>query len=200
MKAKRSCGVGSPIVNGFKRSAQALSICASVCSAAAPMPSLVFPAIHWSAWMTRELVRHGGSANLAETDELIGAGTLHPGEYQDPRHARSFLDQNWRVSGAAGWHGHNGEAIRAAGTIFAASTNIAVNRSALREKKDPEVRVDYAIDYAVPMARAGVLFHGPALATTWKASPGRSAAGANLILFTTGNGSITIFLSSPRSK
>src|SRR3712207_7985642 len=71
-------------------------------------------------------------------------------------------------------------------------------RSAAR-KKDPEVRVDHVIDYAKRMDEGGFYFMDSP-GNDLESVAGQVAAGANMIFFTTGNGSITNFPFVPTIK
>ena len=46
-----------------------------------------------AGWVAKEVIRHGGSANLAETDELIGAEPYVLENVRDSATARRFLDK-----------------------------------------------------------------------------------------------------------
>ncbi|MGH3145190.1 MAG: UxaA family hydrolase, partial [Rubrobacter sp.] len=60
-------------------------------------------------WVTREVVRNGGIANLAETDELIGAERYVLEKVKDVRTAQRFLGAVERFKERVGWHGHTAE-------------------------------------------------------------------------------------------
>ena len=66
-------------------------------------------------------------------------------------------------------------------------------------KKDPEVRLDYVIDYGQPMRPSGYYFMDSP-GNDLESIAGQVAAGSNLILFITGNGSITNFPFVPTLK
>ena len=61
------------------------------------------------AWVSREVVRNGGSANLAETDELIGAERYVLENVRDLETARRFLSCVERFKERVSWHGHTAE-------------------------------------------------------------------------------------------
>jgi len=150
-------------------------------------------------WVTKELIRHGGSANLAETDELIGAEPYILANIKDLATARAFLDTIKRFQERAGWHGHTGEGNPSGGNNFRGLYNIALKSIGAARKKDPEVRVDYVIDYSTPMRSPGFYFMDSP-GNDLESVAGQVGAGCNLILFTTGNGSITNFPFVPTVK
>jgi altronate dehydratase len=149
--------------------------------------------------VSKELVRHGGSANLAETDELIGAEPYILANIKDLPTARAFLNTIARFQERAGWHGHTGEGNPSGGNNFRGLYNIAVKSIGAARKKDPEVRVDYVIEYAQPMRAPGFYFMDSP-GNDLESIAGQVGAGCNLILFTTGNGSITNFPFVPTIK
>ena len=88
-----------------------------------------------AGWVAREVIRHGGSANLAETDELIGAESYILANMRDLATAQRFLEKieifKERSPGTATAR----RATRAAGTSFAAFTTSRSSRSARRERR-----------------------------------------------------------------
>jgi len=107
--------------------------------------------------VTRELVRTAAAANLARDGRIDRRRTYILANIRDLATARSFLDKIARFQERAGWHGHNGEGNPSGGNNFRGLYNIAVEIDRRCAKKDPEVRVDYAIDYAVPMRAPGFI-------------------------------------------
>src|SRR3954470_3820974 len=150
-------------------------------------------------WVTKELVRYGGSANLAETDELIGAESYILANIRDLQTARAFLATIASFQERAGWHGHTGEGNPSGGNNYRGLYNIAVKSIGAARKKDPDVRVDYVIDYSVPMRSPGFYFMDSP-GNDLESIAGQVGSGCNLILFTTGNGSITNFPFVPTIK
>ncbi|HYE33448.1 MAG TPA: UxaA family hydrolase [Methylomirabilota bacterium] len=149
--------------------------------------------------IAREIVRHGGSANLAETDELIGAEPYVLANVRNLETAERFLKMADWFSEHAGYHGFSAEGNPSAGNIYRGLYNIVVKSIGAARKKDPAVRLDYAIDYAEPMRDAGFYFmNSPG--NDLESISGQVAAGCNLIIFTTGNGSITNFPFLPTIK
>src|SRR5438270_5827219 len=149
--------------------------------------------------VTKELVRHGGSANLAETDEFIGAEPYILANIKDLPTARAFLNTIAGFQERAGWHGSTGEGNPSGGNNFRGLYNIALKSIGAARKKDPDVCVDYVIEYAQPMRAPGFYFMDSP-GNDLESIAGQVGAGCNLILFTTGNGSITNFPFVPTIK
>jgi altronate dehydratase len=149
--------------------------------------------------VARELVCHGGSANLAETDELIGAEPYVLSNVRDLETAQAFLDKLDRFQERVRWHGESAEGNPSGGNKFRGLYNIAVKSIGAARKKDPELRLDYVIDYAQPMTTPGFYFMDSP-GNDLEGIAGQVASGCTMILFTTGNGSITNFPFVPTIK
>jgi len=149
--------------------------------------------------VAKELVRQGGSANLAETDELMGAEPYVLSNVRDLETARAFLNRIERFQERASWHGETAEGNPSGGNNFRGLYNITVKSIGAARKKDPELRLDYVIDYAQPMTAPGFYFMDSP-GNDLEGIAGQVAAGCTMILFTTGNGSITNFPFVPTMK
>ncbi|MBM3836009.1 MAG: altronate dehydratase [Verrucomicrobia bacterium] len=150
-------------------------------------------------WVSKELVRHGGSANLAETDELIGAEPYVLQNVRDLETARKFLATLDRFQERVAWHGHSAEGNPSGGNNFRGLYNIAIKSIGAARKKDPDVCLDYVIEYGERMTEPGFYFMDSP-GNDLESIAGQVAAGCNMILFTTGNGSITNFPFVPTIK
>ncbi len=150
-------------------------------------------------WVTKEVVRHGGIANLAETDELIGAERYVLKNVRDLETAQCFLGAVERFKERVGWHGHTAEDNPSGGNNFRGLYNISVKSIGAARKKDPDVRVDHVIEYAQRMREGGFYFMDSP-GNDLESIAGQVASGANMIFFTTGNGSITNFPFVPTIK
>jgi altronate dehydratase len=151
------------------------------------------------AWIARETIRCGGSANLAETSELIGAEPYVLANVRDLATARAFLETSARFQELAAWHGHTAEGNPSGGNLFRGLYNITIKSIGAALKKSADTRLDYVIDYAEPMPQPGFYFmNSPG--NDLESIAGQVAAGCNMILFTTGNGSITNFPFVPTIK
>lgn len=147
----------------------------------------------------RELIRHGGSANLAETSELIGAEPYILANVRDRTTAESFIDRVARFQAMAGWHGHSAEGNPSGGNLYRGLYNIVIKSLGAALKKDPAVRLDHVIEYGEPMIGPGFYFMDSA-GNDLESIAGQVASGCNLIFFITGNGSITNFPFVPTVK
>jgi altronate dehydratase len=149
--------------------------------------------------LSRDTVAHGGSANLAETDELIGAESYVLANVRDFATAQAFLDQSNRFQQWAALHGHSAEGNPSGGNNFRGLYNIAIKSIGAARKKDTATRLDYVIDFGEPMTAPGFYFmNSPG--NDLESIAGQVAAGCNMILFSTGNGSITNFPFVPTIK
>ena len=152
-----------------------------------------------SAWVAREIIRHGGAASLAETDELIGAEAYVLQNVRDLETARKFLATVAEFKERVAWHGHTAEGNPTGGNMFRGLYNIVLKSLGAAMKRHPEVRLDYVVDYGERMLQPGYYFmNSPG--NDLESIAGQVAAGANMIFFITGNGSITNFPFVPTLK
>lgn len=149
--------------------------------------------------VAREVIRHGGAANLAETDELIGAEPYILANTRNLEVARRFLDKIEVFRERISWHGHSAEGNPSGGNQFRGLYNISLKSIGAARKKDPDVRLDYVIDYAERMQHPGFHFMDSP-GNDLESIAGQVASGCNLIFFITGNGSITNFPFVPTIK
>ncbi len=152
-----------------------------------------------AAWVVREIIRSGGSANLAETDELIGAESYVLKNVRDIDTARTFLQMIERFKERTAWHGQTVDANPSGGNKFRGIYNIVLKSIGAARKRHPEVRLDYAIEYGERMQKPGYYFMDSP-GNDLESIAGQVAAGGNLIFFITGNGSITNFPFAPTIK
>jgi altronate dehydratase len=150
-------------------------------------------------WISKELVRYGGAANLAETDELIGAETYVLQKVRDLETARKFLTLVNEFKERTAWHGASAEGNPSGGNKYRGLYNIYLKSIGAARKKDPATRIDYAINYAEPMKESGYHFMDSP-GNDLEGIAGQIAAGCNMIMFTTGNGSVTNFPFVPTLK
>jgi altronate dehydratase len=152
-----------------------------------------------AAWVAREVLRYGGAANLAETDELIGAETYIVSKVRDLATARKFLAFIERFKTWAAWHGHSAAGNPSGGNRYRGLYNIYLKSLGASAKKHPDVRLDYAIEYGEPMRESGFYFMDSP-GNDLESIAGQVASGCNMIFFVTGNGSITNFPFVPTIK
>ncbi|HZQ07339.1 MAG TPA: UxaA family hydrolase [Anaerolineae bacterium] len=149
--------------------------------------------------VAREIVRYGGSANLGETDELIGAEEYILKNVRDAGTAREFLEAIEKFKARLGWHGVSPEGNPSGGNLYRGLYNIALKSLGAAMKKDPAMRLDDVIVYGERMTAPGFYFMDSP-GNDLEGIAGQVAAGCNLIFFTTGNGSITNFPFVPTIK
>lgn len=146
-----------------------------------------------------ELLKHGGAANLAETDELMGAEPYILRNARTVEVAKKFLDTVAWYKKYAGNHGHNAEGNPSGGNKFRGLYNIALKSLGAAMKKHSSVTLDHVVDYGERMLEPGYYFmNSPG--NDLESIAGQTATGANVIFFTTGNGSITNFPFVPTIK
>jgi altronate dehydratase len=147
----------------------------------------------------REVIRHGGVAVLAETDELIGAEGYVLKNVRDLTTARRFLRTVQSFKERVGWHGHTAEGNPSGGNVYRGLYNIVLKSVGAARKLPRDVRLDHVIDYAEPIPGPGYVFMDSP-GNDLESVAGEVASGCNLIFFTTGNGSITNFPFVPTLK
>ncbi|HET6296539.1 MAG TPA: UxaA family hydrolase [Kribbella sp.] len=147
----------------------------------------------------REVIRHGGTAVLAETDELIGAEGYVLKNVRDLATARRFLATVQSFKERVGWHGHTAEGNPSGGNVYRGLYNIVLKSIGAARKLPREVRLDHVIDYSEPLPGSGYVFMDSP-GNDLESVAGQIASGCNLIFFTTGNGSITNFPFVPTLK
>lgn len=152
-----------------------------------------------AAWVAKEIVRYGGTAHLAETDELIGAESYILQNVKDLDTARQFLATIEEFKTRVAWHGHSAEGNPSGGNMFRGLYNIVLKSLGAAMKRHPEVRLDGVIDYGERLEQPGYYFmNSPG--NDLESIAGQVAAGANMIFFITGNGAITNFPFVPTIK
>ncbi len=188
-----------PRVNRFQRTPQSLS---KVKIALQCGGSDAFSGVSGNplaSWMGREIIRHGGAANLAETDELIGSEAYVLKNVRNREVAEKFLAMSERFKTWTHRHGHSAEGNPSGGNLFRGLYNIAIKSIGAARKRHPDVRLDHVIEYAEPMTEPGFYFMDSP-GNDPESIAGQVASGANLIYFVTGNGAITNFPFVPSLK
>ncbi|QHT58931.1 altronate hydrolase [Paenibacillus lycopersici] len=150
-------------------------------------------------WISEELVRYGGAASLAETDELIGAEPYILSKVRNVETARKFLELVDRFKERTSWHGTSAEGNPSGGNMYRGLYNIYLKSIGAAMKKDPATRIDFATEYGELMKDGGYYFMDSP-GNDLESIAGQVAAGCNMIFFTTGNGSITNFPYVPTVK
>ncbi len=164
--------------------------------------------------VAKEVICYGGRANLAETDELIGAEAYVLQNTRDLATARAFLDYVAQFKERLAWHGQSAEGNPTGGNKYRGLYNIALKSIGAAIKRHPDVRMDWVVDYAERMVKAedpptlDRAAPDPAPGFYFMNTPGNDlesiagqvAGGSNMIIFVTGNGSITNFPFVPTLK
>ena len=152
-----------------------------------------------AAYVAKEVIRYGGCANLAETDELIGSEAYILQNVRDLATARTFLSTIERFKERVSWHGHSAEGNPSGGNNFRGLYNIAIKSIGAAMKRHPDVCLDYVINYSQLMENPGYYFMDSP-GNDLESIAGQVASGSNMIFFVTGNGSITNFPFVPTIK
>ncbi|MCY3572708.1 MAG: UxaA family hydrolase [Chloroflexi bacterium] len=152
-----------------------------------------------AAWVAKEVIRYGGAANLAETDELIGAEAYVLDKVERLETARQFLRKIERFQEWVGWHGQTAEGNPSGGNKYRGLYNIALKSLGAAAKRHPDVPLHAVIDYSQPMTAGGFYFMDSP-GNDLESVAGQVASGCNMIFFVTGNGSITNFPFVPTIK
>jgi altronate dehydratase len=138
-------------------------------------------------------------ANMAETPELAGAEAYMLQKVSDLQNAERFLSMIERFKERATQHGATIEANTSGGNKMRGLYNITLKSLGAAAKRHPDQSLDFAIEYSEPMRRPGFYFmDSPGL--DLESIAGQVASGCNLILFVTGNGSVTNFPFVPTIK
>ena len=149
--------------------------------------------------LVHEVIRHGGTGVLTETDEAVGAEAYVLRNVRDLATARAFLGKIENFKARLSWHGVTPESNPSGGNKLRGLYNITLKSVGAVHKKDPRTRLDFVADYAEPLGAPGFYFmNGPG--NDLEGIAGQMAAGCNLLLFVTGNGSITNFPFVPTLK
>ncbi len=152
-----------------------------------------------AAGVAERVIRQGGSANLAETPELAGAEEYVLANVRDRQVAEQFLLAIERFRGWMAEHGHDPEGNPSAGNRRRGLYNITLKALGAAMKKPAAVRLEEVVDYGEPPRRAGLYFmNSPG--NDLESIAGQVASGCNLIVFTTGSGSVTNFPFVPTLK
>jgi altronate dehydratase len=149
--------------------------------------------------MVHEAIRHGGTGVLTETDEAVGAEAYVLRNVRDLSTSKKFLEAIDEFKTYLSWHGVSSESNPSGGNKFRGLYNIALKSVGAVHKKDPRTPLDFVTSYADPLSQPGFYFmNGPG--NDLEGIAGQVASGCNLILFVTGNGSVTNFPFVPTLK
>ncbi|HEX9839779.1 MAG TPA: hypothetical protein VGA72_10545, partial [Anaerolineales bacterium] len=152
-----------------------------------------------AAWVAREIIRGGGSANLAETDELVGAESYTLDKVKDVATTKQFLALRDGFIKQVARFGHSVRGNPSGGNVYRGLYNIYLKSLGAAMKRNPDVRLDAVIEYGERMQESGFYFMDSP-GNDLESIAGQVAAGCNVIFFVTGNGSITNFPFVPTIK
>jgi altronate dehydratase len=152
-----------------------------------------------AAWVAKEVIRYGGSANLAETDELIGSESYVLDKVENIDIAHKFLAMVERFKERVSWHGQTAEGNPSGGNKYRGLYNIYLKSLGAAAKRHPDVPLHAVIDYSEKMTDGGFYFMDSP-GNDLESIAGQVASGCNMIFFVTGNGSITNFPFVPTIK
>ena len=188
-----------PVVNRFERSPQPLSALkiALQCGGSDAFSGISGNPL--AAWVAKEVIRYGGAANLAETDELIGAESYLLDKVERVESAHKFLAMVERFKEWVGWHGQTAEGNPSGGNKYRGLYNIYLKSLGAAAKRHPDLPLHDVIDYSQPMTTGGFYFMDSP-GNDLESVAGQVASGCNMIFFVTGNGSITNFPFVPTIK
>ncbi len=188
-----------PQVNTFERSLQPLSELkiALQCGGSDAFSGVSGNPV--AAWVAKEVIKYGGAANLAETDELIGAESYVLDKVESVETAREFLAMVERYKEWVGWHGQTAEGNPSGGNKYRGLYNIYLKSLGAAAKRHPDVPLHGVIEYGEDMADGGFYFMDSP-GNDLESIAGQVASGCNMIFFVTGNGSITNFPFVPTIK
>ncbi len=152
-----------------------------------------------AAWTAKELMQLGGTAVLAETDELLGAESYILQKVRDAATAERFLQTLARFQERTAWHGYSAKSNPSGGNVYRGLYNIYLKSLGAAAKKHPDVRLEGVLAYGERVPAAGYFFMDSP-GNDLESIAGQVATGCNLIYFVTGNGSITNFPFVPTIK
>ena len=152
-----------------------------------------------AAWVAKEVIHYGGSANLAETDELIGSESYLLDKVERQETAHTFLEKVERFKIWVGWHGQTAEGNPSGGNKYRGLYNIYLKSLGAAAKRHPDVPLHDVIEYSQRMTSGGFYFMDSP-GNDLESIAGQVASGCNMIFFVTGNGSITNFPFAPTIK
>ncbi len=188
-----------PQVNSFTRSPQPLSELkiALQCGGSDAFSGVSGNPL--AAWVAKEVIRYGGSANLAETDELIGAETYILDKVEKVETAHQFVAMVDRFKERVAWHGQTAEGNPSGGNKYRGLYNIYLKSLGAAAKRHPDVPLHDVIEYSQAMTDSGFYFMDSP-GNDLESIAGQVASGCNMVFFVTGNGSITNFPFVPTIK
>ena len=144
--------------------------------------------------IAEHLIHRGGSAILAETDELMGADAYILDKVSSMETAKAFMTTQDHYEALANLHGVSGQANPSGGNFYRGLYNITLKSLGAAMKKTENTRLEGVLKYAERIgARPRGYYFMDTPGNDIESVTGQVAGGCNLIMFSTGNGSITNF-------
>lgn len=151
----------------------------------------------------RLIKEHGGRAILAESPELVGSEPYILSRVSNEETARKFIrtTENYKEYGAR--HSLSVAGNPSGGNLYRGLYNIVLKSLGAARKKPPGIALDLVLEHGEPMNSHG---HEPRYAfmdspgNDLESIAGQVACGCNIIIFITGNGSMTNFPFAPTIK
>ena len=144
----------------------------------------------------RLISKHGGRAILAESPELVGAEPYILSKVASEHTARRFIQTTEAYKEYGARHGLSVAGNPSGGNLYRGLYNIVLKSLGAARKKPPSIALDLVLEHGEPMRS-----HGDEPKYAFMDSPGNDlesiagqvASGSNIIIFITGNGSMTNF-------
>ena len=151
------------------------------------------------AMVSSKLIAHGGSINFSETPELIGAESYVLNKVASYDISDSFMRSVNRYKDWMSKHGHSADGNPSHGNLMRGLYNITIKSLGAAMKRPHDLPLEHVIQYSELMTDQGSYFmNSPG--NDIESVTGQVASGCNLIMFVTGNGSVTNFPFVPTVK
>lgn len=144
--------------------------------------------------IAEKVIRRGGSAILAETDELIGADAYILDKVRNIDVAKKFMATQARYEHTANVMGVSAQSNPSGGNFYRGLYNIAIKSLGAAMKKSEATRLEGVLEYAERIQDQGNGYYFmDTPGNDIESVTGQVAGGCTVIMFSTGNGSITNF-------
>lgn len=153
-----------------------------------------------SGLVSREIIMRGGSAVLAETDELMGAEQWIVKACKNMEVAKEFETMINRFKAYCYKHGHSPEGNPSGGNKLRGLYNISLKSLGAAMKKPADVRLEGTLEYGERSHFKKGYYFMDSPGNDLESIAGQVATGCQIIFFITGNGSITNFPFVPTIK
>ena len=151
----------------------------------------------------RLITQHGGRAILAESPELVGAEPYILSKVANEETARRFIQTTEAYKEYGARHGLSVAGNPSGGNLYRGLYNIVLKSLGAARKKPPSIALDLVLEHGEPMSSYGeepkyAFMDSPG--NDLESIAGQVASGCNIIIFITGNGSMTNFPFVPTIK